>query len=132
VENRFHHNTQLTIKSAPKKVSLFLHKAYSDSALIKLLSSDKKNYFDLIYVDGSHQASDVLFDAVVSFKLLRVDGIMVFDDYLWAEELPARPAFIDPLRCPKPAIDSFINLNIRKLRVLHAPLGQLYIQKVSD
>jgi predicted O-methyltransferase YrrM len=132
VEIRFHHNTQLAIKSVPKKASLFTHKAYSDAALVKLLANGKKNYFDLIYIDGSHQAPDVLFDAVASFKLLRLDGIMVFDDYLWAEELPAHPDLIDPLRCPKPAIDSFINLNIRKLKVLHAPLGQLYIQKVSD
>ena len=38
---------------------------------------------DFIYVDGSHQAHDVLCDAILSFKLLRVGGIVCFDDYLW-------------------------------------------------
>jgi len=38
----------------------------------------------------------------------------------------------DPLRCPKPAIDAFINLNFRKLQVMFAPNYQLYIQKVAD
>lgn len=129
VESRFKRNTQLAIKSAPKKVSLITHKCFSDVALSQLISHDKKCYFDYIYIDGSHQAPDVLFDAVGSFKLLRIGGIMAFDDYLWAEKLPYG---IDPLRCPKPAIDAFVNINIRKLKVLNAPLGQIYIQKTSD
>lgn len=37
--------------------------------------------FDLIYVDGGHSAADVLADAILSFSLLRVGGILVFDDY---------------------------------------------------
>jgi hypothetical protein len=54
---------------------------------------------------------------------------MAFDDYLWAENLPTG---IDPIRCPKPAIDAFTNLYCRKLRILQAPLYQLYVQKVAD
>src|SRR5262249_31505110 len=130
VERLFHHNTQLAMKSSPNKVSLFTHKANSDRALMGLFNEGKTGYFDLIYVDGSHQCPDVLFDAVVSFKLLRTGGIMLFDDYLWSEAV--RPDLTDSLRCPKPAIDSFVNLNIRKLKVLPAPLGQLYVQKISD
>jgi hypothetical protein len=33
--------------------------------------------------DGSHRARDVLEDAVLSWPLLKVGGIMLFDDYLW-------------------------------------------------
>ena len=105
-----------------------MHKCFSEDALAKLLVEGKKNYFDFIYIDGSHQAPDVLADAVLGFKLLRVGGLIVFDDYLWSETMPYGK---DPLRCPKPAIDAFVNLNFRKLQIITAPLYQLYVQKLS-
>lgn len=129
VEARFLRNTRVAMDAALHKVSMITHKNLSHLALSKLLTEGRHNYFDLIYVDGSHQAPDVLFDAVASFKLLRIGGVLVFDDYLWREELSYGT---DMLRCPKPAIDAFVNLNIRKLSVLSAPLGQLFVQKTSD
>jgi len=129
VEARFKHNTGLALSNAAKKVDLFVHKGYSDMQLAKLLATGKQNYFDLIYIDGSHQAPDVLCDAVLGFKLLKVGGYMFFDDYLWAEELPYGK---DPIRCPKPAIDAFVNINFRKISIVQAPLYQLYIRKLSD
>ena len=130
VEKRFQHNIALAQSKAAYPVSTVLHKNRSDLALAKLLAEDgKQNYFDLIYIDGSHQAPDVLFDAVVSFKLLSINGLMIFDDYSWAEDLPQGK---DILRCPKPAIDAFINLNFRKLRIVKAPLPQFYVIKTSD
>ena len=33
--------------------------------------------------------------------------------------------------CPSPAIDAFINVFQRKLKVMSAPLYQLYLQKVG-
>ena len=101
----------------------------TETALAELLAADKQPTMDLVYVDGSHQAADVLVDAVLGFKLLKVGGVIAFDDYLWSEALPSGR---DPLRCPKPAIDAFVNLNFRKLEVLSAPLYQLYLQKLSD
>ena len=91
---------------------------------------DKKiNYFDFIYVDGSHQAPDVLFDAVMSFKLLRKNGVIAFDDYLWFENLPHGK---DLNRCPKPAIDAFTSIFYNKVNIIQAPLKQLYVIKISD
>ncbi len=37
--------------------------------------------FDLVYIDGSHEALDVLEDAVLGWRLLRPGGLMIFDDY---------------------------------------------------
>lgn len=37
--------------------------------------------FDFVYVDGSHLILDVLQDAAMSWRLLRPNGIIVFDDY---------------------------------------------------
>ncbi len=129
VEMRFHANTQIAIAAADFAVRLVVHKANSDIALAKLLADGKQGYFDFIYIDGSHQAPDVLCDALLGFRLLRTQGVMAFDDYLWQESMPYG---IDPIRCPKPAIDAFTNTYCRKLKVISAPLYQLYIQKVSD
>lgn len=129
VEKRFHHNTKLAISKVEKNVQLVIHKGFSDSALSKLIAEGKQGYFDFIYVDGSHQAPDVLCDALLSFRLLKNNGVIAFDDYLWQEQLPYGT---DPIRCPKPAIDAFTNIYCRKIRVISAPLYQLYVQKISD
>jgi predicted O-methyltransferase YrrM len=129
VEQRFHHNTKIASERAGHLVDLFSHKGYSDVELAKMIANGMAGYFDFIYIDGSHQAPDVLLDAVLSFKLLRVNGILAFDDYLWQEPLPYGT---DPIRCPKIAIDAFSNIYCRKVRIISAPLYQLYIQKTSD
>lgn len=76
--------------------------ADSRSALSSLQSSGAR--FELVYVDGSHLALDVLVDAALSWPLLVDGGILVFDDYLWAE------LGDEPLVRPGPAIDAFLTL----------------------
>lgn len=129
VEARFRHNVELAMRSAAHPVELFTHKGYSDVRLAELLANGKAGYFDFVYIDGSHQAPDVLFDAVVGFKLLKVGGVMVFDDYVWSETngLPR-----DPINCPKMAVDAFINMNIRKVSFINGPIAQIYVRKVED
>ncbi|MGF6569814.1 putative O-methyltransferase YrrM [Paraburkholderia sp. GAS333] len=129
VERRFHHNVALAAARYPGRATIEVHKGFSDDCLAGLIAAGKKGYFDFVYVDGSHQAADVLVDAVLGFRLLRIGGVIAFDDYLWSEALPSGK---DPLRCPKPAIDAFVNLNFRKVEVLSAPLYQLYVRKLSD
>lgn len=129
VERRFHHNAKTAISKAENPVQLVLHKGFSDLTLSKLIADGKQGYFDFVYVDGSHQAPDVLCDALLGFRLLKNRGVMAFDDYLWQEQLPYGA---DPIRCPKPAIDAFTNIYCRKIKVISAPLYQLYVQKISD
>lgn len=129
VENRFHQNTALAIKKAPCQVDLIIHKGPSDIELSRLLATGRQGYFDFIYIDGSHQAPDVLCDAVLAYKLLKKNGYMVFDDYVWREKISAG---FDLLRCPKPAIDAFTNIYFQKIRLISAPLYQLYLQKIDD
>ena len=126
VELRFKHNIKLAKQSVTHSVNLQVHKKNSDVALSNLLASGHINTFDLVYIDGSHQAPDVLCDAVLGFRLLRSGGLMIFDDYFWQENLPEG---VDLLRCPKPAIDSFTNLYCRKLNILGASAHQLFVQK---
>ena len=67
-----------------------------------------------------------------SIKLLKKNGVIAFDDYLWQEQLPQEklPYGTDPIRCPKIAIDAFTNIYCRKLRIISIPLHQLYVQKI--
>jgi len=133
VEQRFDENTRLALQKTKAKqvtdVNLIKHKGRSDHHLPRLLADGNKSTFDLIYIDGSHQAPDVISDAIMGFQLLQVGGVMVFDDYLWAEDLPQGR---DLLRCPKPAIDAFTNLYFRKVEVIKAPLYQLFVRKTSE
>jgi predicted O-methyltransferase YrrM len=129
VETRFRANVKLAKSRAKNNVDVIIHKGMSDAVLAGMFAGGKAGYFDFIYVDGSHQAPDVLCDAILAFRLLRVNGLIAFDDYLWQERLPNG---VDPIRCPKPAIDAFTNIYCRKIKIIGAPLYQLYVQKLSD
>jgi predicted O-methyltransferase YrrM len=59
---------------------------------------------DIIYVDGSHRACDVLLDAVLAWRLLKPTGVMIFDDYLGG-----RPNS-EPSERPQMAIDLFLEI----------------------
>lgn len=60
------------------------------------------NSFDLIYIDGSHTTRNVLTDAVLCWDLLKLNGMLIFDDYRW------NPFTEDALKAPKKAIDAFM------------------------
>lgn len=129
VESHFHHNIKTAQNKTTHKANIFIHKGVSSKELPRLIANGMSGYFDFIYIDGSHQAPDVLLDAILGYELLRLGGIIAFDDYLWNEPLPGGP---DPIRCPKPAIDAFTNIYCRKLRLISAPLYQIYAQKISQ
>lgn len=77
--------------------------------------------FDFIYVDGSHLASDVLIDAVLSHMLLKPEGIIIFDDWLWSN-FEKRPDL------PKPAIDAFLECFGKEYQLLNVGY-QIALQK---
>jgi predicted O-methyltransferase YrrM len=58
--------------------------------------------FDVIYIDGSHDAADVLLDATLSWPLLAPAGILLFDDYEWEPDKPVSER-------PQLAIDLFLD-----------------------
>jgi hypothetical protein len=128
VRERFTKNTGAAAQRARHPVKLIVHQKPSELALAELIASGHAGSFDLVYVDGSHRAPDVLSDAVLSFHLLRTGGLLVFDDYLWSLEAPGNQ---DPLNMPKLAIDGFLNVYQRKLQILPAHLDQLYVHKLA-
>jgi predicted O-methyltransferase YrrM len=74
VQDRFHHNIALTGHRA-----LDARKAFSGDVLPVMREAGV--VFDLIYVDGSHTALDVMIDLCFCASLLRVGGMMILDDY---------------------------------------------------
>lgn len=81
--------------------------------------------YDFIYIDGGHGSTDVLEDAVQSFRLAKPGAIISFDDYLWNDPQHNEHGV------PKPAIDAFITLYARKIDVLESGY-QVWLRKLSD
>ena len=88
------------------------------------LAQLEPNAYDIIYIDGSHQADDVLEDVVLSWPLLRQRGILIFDDYQWKPELP-------PELRPRPAIDAFVTVFRREIEIVDRGY-QLMIRKLDN
>jgi hypothetical protein len=85
--------------------------------------------FDIIYINGSHRAADVLGDAVLSWELLKPGGIMIFDDYcLDGSDLGPDEAALPLELVPKSAIDAFLLTYGSKLDILHR-YYQVAVQK---
>ena len=109
LRERFASNINLTGKAAQVQTCV----GRSDEMLVRLITQGVRA--DFVYVDGSHQAADVLSDAVLAWKLLKPGGLLVFDDYLW-------PLYQDrPLMNPKMAIDAFVNCHLDQIRYVHVP-----------
>src|SRR5947209_6894232 len=82
----------------------------------------KGRRFDVIYIDGSHRHDDILVDSLLAWPLLRVGGLMMFDDYRGGGDWPAKAR-------PRHAIESFLALHCEH-RVVHARY-QLYAVKTA-
>ncbi len=61
--------------------------------------------FDIIYIDGSHTADDVLADAVLAWRLLSPGGLLIFDDYGWTGR---RGTPLPRELLPRMAVDLFL------------------------
>lgn len=75
--------------------------------------------FDFIYIDGSHQTSQVLRDAVNADRFLKVGGMIAFDDYRWTD---------GSRNTPSPAIDAFLRCFENTYEVIDVGL-QVWVRK---
>jgi predicted O-methyltransferase YrrM len=98
----------------------FIENLYDYKDIIKINKGESyehvrkfpKDYFDLIYIDGSHKAKDVLTDAIQSFYCLKKGGIMVFDDYEWSP-------YNDENLHPKKGVNIFLDLFKDEIQLIH-------------
>lgn len=101
-----------------------VRKLVGDSRHILVDLNTEGASFDFVYVDGSHQALDVLVDAALSWSMVALDGFLVFDDYRWA-------AFgEDALLRPGVAIDCFLTLIDGKYELVFRD-SQLALNKIG-
>jgi SAM-dependent methyltransferase len=95
-ERNFDHN----VNASPNTAHKILKLRCRSCEVLHFLPAEG---FDLIYVDGSHAALDVIQDAAGAWKLLKPHGILVFDDY-GNTALPVLSGL-----AVKPAIDAFLS-----------------------
>ena len=117
VEERFRANLIVATKKFPERL-IFQSKVTSVARLAQLQG---KTMFDFIYIDGSHKAPDVLTDACMAWPLLKLEGLMVFDDYMWGNPR-------DALHRPKIAIDAFTTIFGETAEIVHMGY-QLVVRK---
>lgn len=114
---RYIHNT------APFKDKVQIIRSKSYDGLLQ--DSVRSKRFDIIYIDGSHFSRNVLEDAILSFPLLQLNGVMIFDDYWWDVNDDAHS-----LTKPKAGIDAFLTFYAKQYKVVQHGY-QLMIQKTS-
>lgn len=129
VEKRFIHNRQVAWKKFFGRDVKMLKGSSVDMLAFLITKAKDPEWpfypFAFIYIDGSHQAKDVLTDACMAWQLLAPGGIMVFDDYLWGNPR-------DVLHRPKIAIDAFTNIFAEELQVIHSGYQLIVKRKGSE
>jgi predicted O-methyltransferase YrrM len=101
--------------SGVKKDKIIIKRGYSNIEIPNL----KDNFFDIIYIDGNHDPEYVLEDAVLSFRKLKVNGIMIFDDYGWSGSEVVK------------GVDGFVDVYSKRIKLLGLKNGQVFIEKIK-
>jgi len=110
IYNKFMNN----VENSGDKSKIIINRGYSNNEIPKL----QDDFFDIIYIDGNHEPEYVLEDAVLSFRKLKKDGILIFDDYGWGgPDLTQR------------GIDAFLNGYYKKINFICEKASQVFIQK---
>jgi predicted O-methyltransferase YrrM len=115
-QNKIYNGFLKNINNSPHKNKIIIDRGYSNKQLLKY----NDDYFDIVYIDGNHEPEYVLEDAVLSFRKLKKDGVMIFDDYGWGgPDLTQR------------GIDAFISGYYKRIKVLGNENDQMFIQRIS-
>jgi len=110
------------IEKAPHNDQIIINKKRSDEALMQYIKENIN--FDIIFIDASHDSRDVMLDAMLSWKVLKLNGILIFDDYLW-NKMP------NDYECPKLAIDNFVKMYRDNIKILKVGY-QVIIKKIKN
>ena len=114
IEARFDFNVRQT--GRPDRIVKI--KGFSQEALPAIT-----NRFEFAYIDGSHEARDLMSDAVHTWRLLAPSGILIFDDYEWHGTTVRLP--------PRVGIDAFLFLWASEIEALHRG-WQVIVRKIVE
>ena len=119
-------NFQSIEKKFNDNISNYLHRLekYKLPSNIFFKNEKKLNYFDLIFIDGSHYHKHVYADAINAFKSCKISGYILFDDYLFKYKTKnnSHPIF---------AINKFLKKYKKKIKII-AVHRQVLIKKLSN
>ena len=103
-------NFNLIEKAFDQNLSGFNFKKIKNDSVISMRKLLKENvHFDFIYIDGSHNGEDILSDAIEAFKILKVNGLMFFDDFLQHDDNRILQSYV--------GIDKFLSLYSDYLKI---------------
>jgi len=88
---------------------------------------NNKEFFDVIYIDGWHGASQVRKDIENSWKFLNVGGIVICDDYFYEGDSFKK----SDKDIPAPEINNFIRKNQKNLKILCVNNNQIFLKKTQ-
>ena len=114
VKENFDHNT----KEFEDRVTIVRGNSFKSLVNLQLFNSMK---FDMVYVDGSHKAKDVLADLVLSWPMLNPGALIYCDDYYWGfykDDLVKFPHLDPTYDSPKLGIDAFVSVYRNKIKPL--------------
>ena len=112
IKENFYNNT------SPFKERLSVFEGCSDDFF-----QQNKQFFDIIYIDGSHEFSNVYKDACNSFNFLNQNGVIIFDDFL-------KKYYKDFKKDPIVAILNFIFKHKKNIKILNVGY-QMIIKKIN-
>jgi predicted O-methyltransferase YrrM len=103
------------VEESGVKNKIIINRGFSNVEIPKF----QDDFFDIIYIDGNHEPEYVLEDAVLSFRKLKKNGIMIFDDYGWGgPDLTKR------------GIDGFLSGYHKKIIILGQQNTQVFVKKI--
>ena len=85
-----------------------------------------KKQFNIIYINGTHYSRDINQDLVISWHLLTINGLLIFDDYLFS----GFKENIDSKLLPKDIMEHFLSTISNQYEVIHKDY-QLLIKKIN-
>ena len=79
--------------------------------------------FDLVYIDGYHDADQVMKDFKNSWKVLKKNGVIICDDYIWqfSKNIKKNPCY---------AINYCLNQLKDSYKILMVTNSQIFIKKI--
>jgi len=89
--------------------------------------------YDIVYIDGSHAAADVLADLALTWELVKTGGIIILDDYEFTGAVglgePSRSLPIELV--PRFSVDAFITANRNHIEIVHRG-AQIFLRKLES
>lgn len=109
-----HNSFMKNIEKSGQAHKIIINRGYSNN----IVPTFQDDFFDIIYIDGNHEPDYVLEDAVLSFRKLKIGGMLIFDDYgVGGPDLT------------KKGIDGFLSGYHKRISYLGEKITQVFIRK---